>query len=77
MKFRIKHIDGIGCFSQVKRNFLCPWQKIGKHITGFGLYDKNCNEHPMETLEEATQRVRDYKKWCELEETEPTYWRPV
>ncbi len=62
MKFRIKYVaEDENYYSQVK--IFIFWFKIGKHTTGFGLYDEDDLEHPMKTPEEAVRRCEDYFKW--------------
>jgi hypothetical protein len=63
MKLRIKYISRIGFFAQVKHGIFSPWKKIGKHISGYGLYPAECIEHPMETKIEALERAKLYEQW--------------
>lgn len=66
MRFRIKHNPQLGYYAQVKHGFFSGWKKIGKHNVGFGLYDEDSVSLPMETMEEAGQRCRDYKRFLKI-----------
>lgn len=63
MKLRIKFVDGIGYFAQVKHGVFSPWQKIGKHISGYGLYPAENLDYPMATQKEAVETAEQYKQW--------------
>lgn len=76
MRFRIKELNN-QYFAQVKdyglMGFICGWRTIGKHVKDFGLYPNNHIEHPMNTREEAIQRVDEYIKLIDRCNTTPNY----
>lgn len=54
MKYRIKHIDMIGYFAQVKKyGWFGGWNTIGKHSIGVGEYEEEHLDHPLQTQGEA------------------------
>jgi hypothetical protein len=53
MKYRIKEIDMIGYFAQVKRGLFSGWKTIGKHNNGVGEYDEEHLDYPLRTQAEA------------------------
>ena len=69
MKFRIKHVEGVGYFPQVK-TFLF-WYRIGVHDGGFGLYKTYCC--PRESEKEAQDVIDRYAKWHKKEANKVTY----
>jgi len=69
MELRIKHVNGIGYFSEVKTGLFPAWKKIGKHVNGFGLYESSCLDHPMNTQEEALSRCKLYKELANKDAT--------
>lgn len=73
MKLRIKHIDGIGYFVQVKHGVFAPWHKIGKHMSGYGLYRADCINHPLATQREALERAKLYEQWFVNSKNQESY----
>jgi hypothetical protein len=73
MKFRTKYIEGIGLFCQVKISIFRPWQKIGRHVDGFGLYDESDESCPLKTEDEAIEQFQHYKQWVEYRKSRPKY----
>jgi len=71
MKFRVKHVEGLGYFAQVK-HFLF-WYKICSFISGFGLAHQNDPEHPCKTYKDALDRASQYKYWVECKNGKATY----
>lgn len=61
MKFRIKHLDGVGYFPQVKMSWRNSWCVINEHIAGFELLDKDDRKFPIKNLDEANEVIRNYK----------------
>jgi len=61
MKFRIKHVEGIGYFAQRRRFFV--WHTIGRHPDGYGLYSQTDLDYPLGTYDEAVNRCRNYEQW--------------
>lgn len=70
MKFRVKHIPGVGYFPQV-RTITGAWRRIGVHTFGYGLYEDD--SHPYGTEERATEVCKDYKVFREKYKVTPTY----
>ena len=78
MKFRIKHIEGLGYFAQAKTwipgmRMIATWKTIGKHPTGFGEYPESSTEYPIETFDAAAHRCAQYKKWISTKTQRPKY----
>jgi hypothetical protein len=76
-EFRVKKTN-IGCFPQVRFKgilFWSAWKKIGKHVTGFGLYDEDDYNHP-KTEQEAQQIIEDYKNFQVYEIKDTTSVKP-
>ena len=71
MKFRIKYIEGLGYWAQVKIKL--SWYRIGLHISGFGLYSENDNDYPLKTRDEAIEQCEKFVKWYNLKEAKPSY----
>ena len=74
-KYRVKHVPEIGFFAQVKAGFLCPWQRIGIHTDGFGLYDGGSMSHPMDSISAADERLVAYKDYLKKCSKAPVYYR--
>lgn len=74
LKFRIKHIEGLGYYAQVKDCFLVPWGTIGVHIYGFGVYPSSHIDYPMDTIEEAMERCNQYRKLSKMFNGKVTYF---
>lgn len=74
MKFRIKHIENIGYFGQVKPNIFSGWKTIGKHPCGYGLYPNRHAEYPLNTQYEALERCKLYEQWAYHNAQKPTYF---
>jgi len=74
MKFRIKHVENIGYFGQVKVGFFSGWQTIGKHPSGYGLYPNDHAEYPLGTQHEAIERCKLYEQWTYYNAQEPAYF---
>ena len=54
MKYRIKHVDMIGYFAQVKRNMFSGWKTIGNHgVNQVGEYPEDHLNYPMTAQHEA------------------------
>ncbi len=73
MKFRIKHIEGIGYWPHVKMGFWNGWQKIAKYNDGFGLYEHNNTRYPNKSEEECQRIITDFVKWLPISNGKPTY----
>jgi len=73
MKLRVKHLENIGYFSQVKTGF-SGWKNIGKHLSGYGLYSESHAEFPLEIKEEAVLRCKAYERWILKITQKPTYF---
>ena len=72
MKFRIKHIKGIGYWPQVKKG--CVWSKIGDHgDQGFGLYEESDISHPYLNEDECREIITAFNEWVKLKTQKPTY----
>ena len=71
--FRVKHIEGIGYWPQVKIERLGYWKRIAKHVTGFGLYSAESIDYPAKTAKEAQGVIDDYVEWEKKKAQEPTY----
>ena len=48
-KYRIKHVDMVGYFAQVKHGVFSGWRTIGKHTNGFGDYEEYHLDFPLQT----------------------------
>ena len=61
MKFRLKHVEGIGWFAQtnLKEMFFPKWYTIGRYTYNF--HPEEYTNHPVETKEEARTLIRKYK----------------
>lgn len=77
LRYRIKHIDNIGYFAQVRHNFLSGWKTIGKHLSGFGLYPDNHVEYPVDTQHDALERCRLYEQYVNHRDKPATYFYKV
>lgn len=56
MKYRIKHIDMIGYFAQVKKSRFSGWKTIGKHSIHsicVGEYEEDHLDHPLAAQADA------------------------
>lgn len=73
MKFRIKHIENIGHFAQVKTSFFTGWETIGKSVYGFNLYPEDHIDYPLKEHHDALERCKEYKRWAKDANDEPTY----
>ena len=65
MKYRIKHIDMIGYFAQVKPSVFSTWKTIGKHTNGFGEYESDHLDYPLLCQSDAVllaHKHADYNK---------------
>jgi len=62
MKLRIKYLENIGYFGQVKTGL--RWKTIGKHPSGYGLYSNSNTDYPMKSQHEALNRCKLYKQWA-------------
>ena len=69
MKFRIKHIENLGYFVQVKHGVFSMWKTIGKHTVGFGLYPGNHIFYPLKTKHECLKFCNQYEQWIYRKET--------
>lgn len=74
MKLRIKYIEGIGHFAQVKHGVFSGWKTIGKHLSGFGLYPDEHIDYPLSTQFEAQERAKLYQQWSYNGKSEPKYF---
>ena len=70
MKFRVKYINGIGFWAQVKPTFFSPWYRIGEHVTGFGLYPEKSLDYPVSSAQKAMRLIEAYIQW----ENKKTEW---
>ena len=61
MDYRIKHVEKLGYFGQVKIGM--DWDTIGRHSVGFGLYDADHYDYPLDTKKEAKDLCKDYDNW--------------
>ena len=52
-KYRIKHIDMIGYFAQVKPNIFSGWKTIGSHSNSVGEYPNNHIDYPLSQQSDA------------------------
>jgi len=73
MKLRIKHVEGLGWFAQTKLGFFTPWQKIGAHLDGLGLYREDNIKYPLATAAAAEARCELFKAWAESAKGKTTY----
>lgn len=73
MRFRRKYVTQIGYFAQVKTSFFSPWQTIGKHPHGFGLYPEEHLGYPLITDHHAIEMIVNYKNWCCFRDKQATY----
>ena len=69
MKFRIKHVEDVGYFPQVRIMFC--WYRIGIHKDGFGLYETD--SYPRHSKKEAQEVIDLYADWHKKEERKVTY----
>lgn len=53
MRYRIKHVEMIGYFAQVKFGIIGGWHTIGRHNNGFGEYPENHLDYPLLTQGDA------------------------
>lgn len=54
MKYRIKHVDMIGYFAQVKRCWFIGWKTIGSHTNGqVGEYPEDHLDYPLNSQHDA------------------------
>ena len=54
MKYRIKHVEMIGYFAQVKRNWFSGWKTIGAHLNNqTGEYPEDDLDHPLHGQHDA------------------------
>jgi len=74
MKFRIKYVANIGYFGQAQTRFFSGWKTIGKHPSGYGLYQNGHAEYPLETHHEALERCKLYEQWAYHNAQEPSYF---
>lgn len=63
MKTRVKNIDGIGYFGQIKKSFFGKWETIGQHQHGFGLYAEDNLSWPLVSLDEAITVINEFIAW--------------
>ena len=74
MKFRIKYVDNIGYYAQVKTGYFSGWKTIGAHPSGFGLYPNRHPDYPLNTQHEALERCKLYEQWAYHNSKVPTYF---
>lgn len=76
LRYRLAVRDGL-YYPQVnirKYMFWTGWNKIAKHVVGYGLYNYNMFDEPGTTVEKATQMIRDFDAWYKKEKSlEVTY----
>lgn len=54
MKYRIKHVDMVGYFAQVRHNLLSGWKTIGEHNNNqTGEYPEDHLNYPLRAQHEA------------------------
>ena len=64
MKYRIKQIDMIGYFAQVKRHWFSGWKTIGKHANDqVGEYPENHTDYPLSCQSEAVKLCHRHAKF--------------
>tara|TARA_R110000824_G_scaffold12226_7_gene53671 strand:- start:70385 stop:70636 length:252 start_codon:yes stop_codon:yes gene_type:complete len=73
MKYRVKHIGGIGYFSQVKINCFNGWKTVAKHMHGFGEYPNNHIDHPLDSNEKALLLAKAHLEYWKNKNGKITY----
>lgn len=70
IQYRILYSNGQSfAHVRVKRfMFWSKWRKIGKHISGYGLYDVSDYNHPL-TYTKAENLIEGYHLWIQKEKT--------
>ena len=67
-------------FPQIKTTtffgLIKTWNKIAKHVDGYGLYPDDDYKFP-KTEKEATQICRDFEKWIDFQETTVNIIHPI
>jgi len=63
MRLRIKYIENIGYFSQVKKGLFSNWKTISSHLSGYGLYSNNHIEYLLKTRGQALALCKIYEQW--------------
>jgi hypothetical protein len=54
MRYRVKYVEAVGYFAQVKRGWFGGWKTIGLHMNNqTGEYAENHLSHPLDTQHEA------------------------
>lgn len=74
MKFRIKHICGVGFFAQVKPSLFSKWKRLAIQSNGYSLSDNLQDGYPMPSIEEARVLIEKYKEWKHDKETRVSYY---
>jgi hypothetical protein len=73
VKYRIKHVDMIGYFAQVKKGIFTEWKTIGKHPNGFGEYNENHLDYPLQDQADAVRLAHSYAEYMGLRKGFTTY----
>lgn len=74
MKYRIKHVEMIGYFAQVKRSFFAGWKTIGRHSNNrFGEYPKNHIEYPIGERHNAVLMCKQHADLSNVKKGLTTY----
>lgn len=64
MKYRIVEKDGkYWVHAQIMGYFGLRWEKIGKHLDGYGLYPPNDFYNPLSSEKECHEYIKDFDMW--------------
>jgi len=70
MKYRVKYIDGVGYFPQLRKNVIHPWKNLHENLAGFVIKNASDIHDPLKDLEEANEVIRHYKALMKKENPE-------
>lgn len=73
VKYRIKHVDMVGYFAQVKRGFSQGWKTLGRHTTGVGEYPEDNLDHPLSLQGDAVLLAHKHADWINAKKGFTTY----
>jgi hypothetical protein len=63
----------IGYFAQVKHGMFSGWCTIGKHVNGFGDYEEDHLDYPLQTQQQAVTVAHAYADYHKLKKGFTTY----
>ena len=74
MRYRIKHVEGVGYFAQVKRNWFSGWRTIGAHNNNqTGEYPEGNSAYPLDSQHDAVLLATQHADFNKAKKGHTTY----